>query len=183
MSTTQIAVFVGSLRAASINLQLAHALEKLVPADVRFEYADLNLPLFNQDLENDMPAAVASMKQLIAQSQGLLFVTPEHNRSIPAALKNAIDWGTRPWGQNVWAGKPGGVLGLSPSAAGTAMAQQHLRNVLAAEGVSLLSTPEMFLQMREGMFGEDHAFANEDTRKYLQGWMDRYVAWVRKLAA
>ncbi|WP_144641128.1 NADPH-dependent FMN reductase [Bordetella genomosp. 13] len=182
MSTTKIAVLVGSLRSASINLRLARALEKLAPTDFSFEFADLNVPLFNQDLENDLPPAVARLKLLVTQSQGVLFVTPEHNRSIPAALKNAIDWGTRPWGQNVWMGKAGGIVGASPSAAGSAMAQQHLRNVLAAEGVNVLTTPEVFLQMKEGLIDDQFQITNEDTRKFLQGWMDRYVAWVRKTA-
>ncbi|OZI57127.1 NADPH-dependent FMN reductase [Bordetella genomosp. 1] len=183
MSNVKIAVFVGSLRAASINLQLARALEKLVPANVKFEYVSLgDIPLFNQDLENDMPAPAAKMKQQIVDAQGVLFVTPEHNRSIPAALKNAIDWGSRPWGKNVWLGKSGGVLGTSPSAAGTGLAQQHLRNILAAEGVNVLTTPEVFLQMKEGLIDGQHNITNEDTRKFLQGWVDRYVAWVQQLA-
>ncbi len=182
MSTLNIAVFVGSLRAASINLRLARALEKLVPANVKFHYVDLNVPLFNQDIENDMPAGAAKLKQQIKDAQGILFVTPEHNRSIPAALKNAVDWGTRPWGQNVWIGKPAGIVGTSPSAAGTAMAQQHLRNILAAEGVNVLTTPEIFLQMKDGLIDAQYQITNEDTRKFLQGWIDRYVDWVSKLA-
>jgi chromate reductase len=179
MSTTKIAVFVGSLRAASINLRLARALEKLAPAGVQFEFASLgDLPLFNQDLETNLPVPVAAVKSLITQADGLLFVTPEHNRSIPAALKNAIDWASRPYGQNVWIGKAGGVLGTSPSAAGTAMAQQHLRNILAAEGVSLYTLPEVFLQNTEGLINDQYEITNEGTRKFLQGWLDGYLAWV-----
>ena len=136
MSTYKIAVFVGSLRAASINLRLARALEKLVPADFKFEYVSLgDVPLYNQDNENNLPAPAAKLKQQIADAQGILFVSPEHNRSVPAAIKNAIDWGSRPWGQNSWTGKAVGILGASPSAAGTAMMQQHLRNMLAAEAL------------------------------------------------
>ena len=181
MSTYKIAVFVGSLRAASINLRLARALEKLMPADFKLEYASLgDLPLYNQDNENNPPPPVVKLKQLIADAQGILFVSPEHNRSLPAALKNAIDWGTRPWGQNSWAGKAAGILGASPSAAGTAMMQQHLRNILAAEGVSVLSTPEVFIQFGEGLVEDQYNITNEGTRKFLQGWVDRYVAWIRK---
>ncbi|OZI39864.1 NADPH-dependent FMN reductase [Bordetella genomosp. 5] len=183
MSTVKIAVFVGSLRAASFNLQLARALEKLVPAHVKFDYVSLgDIPLFNQDIEDDMPAPAAKMKQQIVDAQAVLFVTPEHNRSIPAALKNAIDWGTRPWGKNVWAGKTGGLLGTSPSAAGTGMAQQHLRNVLAAEGVNLLTTPEVFMQWKEGQIDADGNITNDGTRKFLQGWVDNYIAWIERLA-
>lgn len=184
MSTTKIAVFVGSLRAESINLRLARALEKLIPENVQFEYASLgDIPLYNQDHEANLPAPAAKMKALIADADGLLFVTPEHNRSIPAALKNAIDWGSRPWGQNSWAGKTGGIVGTSPSAAGTAMAQQHLRNILAAEGVSVLTTPEVFLQTTNGLIDDQYTITNEGTRKFLQGWLDGYLAWVSKLSA
>ena len=179
----QIAVLVGRLRKASFNLQLAHALEKLMPSHFKLTHADLNLPLYNQDLDANMPANVVAFKEQIRQSQGVLFVTPEHNRSLPAALKNAIDWGTRPYGQNVWADKPSGIVGISPSNAGTAMAQQHLRNILAAEGSMALTTPEVFLQMKDGFFDAGGAIADPGTRKFLQGWVDRYVAWVEKLAA
>lgn len=184
MSTTKIAVFVGSLRGASINLRLARALERLAPPNVEFEYAHLgDVPLYNQDLEIDIPAPAAALKALIARADGLLFVTPEHNRSIPAALKNAIDWGTRPWGQNAWIGKPGGIVGTSPSAVATALAQQHLRHILAAEGVNVYTLPEVFLQYKDGLIDDNHHVTNDDTRQFLQGWLDGYLAWVNKLKA
>ena len=179
MSSYNIAVFVGSLRAASINLRLAQALEKLAPANVTFDYVSLgDLPLYNQDNENNPTAAVSKLKQQISAAHGLLFVTPEHNRSIPAALKNAIDWGSRPWGQNAWHDKTAGIVGASPSASGTALAQLHLRNILAAEGVLTLATPEVFLQYTDGLIDENHQISNEGTRKFLQSWVDRYVALV-----
>jgi chromate reductase len=181
MSQTTIAVFVGSLRAASFNLRLARALERLVPEGVVFEYASLgDVPLYNQDDETNMPAPAATLKQLVAKADGLLFVTPEHNRSIPAALKNAIDWGTRPWGQNSWTGKAGGIVGTSPSAAGTAMAQQHLRNILAAEGANIFTVPEVFLQYTEGLIDDQYQITNEGTRQFLQSWLQAYVVWVNK---
>lgn len=184
MSTIKIAVFVGSLRAASINLRLARALEKLVPENVQFEFASLgDIPLFNQDLEADLPASVIALKALITRADGLLFVTPEHNRSIPAALKNAIDWGSRPAGNNSWLGKTGGILGTSPSSAGTAMAQQHLRNILAAEGVRLLTVPEVFLQNTNGLINDDYDITNDRTLQFLQGWLNGYVSWVNTLSA
>ena len=183
MSTYKIAVFVGSLRAASFNLRLARALEKPAPAHSQCGHGNRgDVPLYNSDHENDMAAPAAKLKQQIADAHGILFVTPEHNRSIPAALKNAIDWGSRPWGHNSWIGKTAGIVGTSPSAAGTAMAQQHLRNILAAEGVNVLTTPEVFLQFKEGLIDEQFNITNEDTRKFLQGWLDRYVAWVTRLA-
>jgi chromate reductase len=183
MSIYRIAVFVGSLRAASINRRFAYALEKLVPSNFHFSHVDLsNVPLYNQDHESPLPESVASLKQQILDAQGVLFVTPEHNRSIPAALKNAVDWGTRPWGKNSWLGKPSGIVGTSPSTAGTAMAQQHLRNILAAEGSPTLTTPEVFLQYKEGLIDDQYHITNDDTRKFLQGWVDRYVEWVKKFS-
>jgi chromate reductase len=178
----EIAVLVGSLRKASFNMRLARAVEKLMPAHLKFSFADLDIPLYNQDLDDAMPAPVVALKELISRADGLLFVTPEHNRSIPAALKNAIDWGSRPRGHNVWQGKPSGVIGVSPGASGTAMAQQHLRNILAAEGSPTLTTPEVFLRMQDGLFGADHTVGSPETRAFLQAWVDRYVAWVEKLA-
>ena len=184
MSNYRIAVFVGSLRAASINRRLAHALEKLAPSHFQFGYVNLSeVPLYNQDHESNMPEPAARLKQQIIDAQGVLFVTPEHNRSIPAALKNAIDWGTRPWGKNSWLGKPSGIVGTSPSSAGSAMAQQHLRNMLAAEGSPTLTTPEVFLQYKEGLIDDQFQITNDDTRKFLQGWVDRYVEWVEKFSA
>ena len=184
MTSYKIAVFVGSLRAASINLRFARALEKLAPANVTFEYVNLGeLTLYNQDHENDPPASVVKLKQQIAEASAMLFVTPEHNRSIPAALKNAIDWGSRPWGHNSWPNKTVGIVGTSPSAAGTAMAQQHLRNVLAAEGANVLTTPEMFLQYVDGLIDDNYQITNENTRKFIQRWLDIYLKWVERLAS
>lgn len=184
MSTYKIAVFVGSLRAASFNLRLARALEKLVPADFKFEYVSLgDVPLYNQDNENNLSAPAAKLKQQIADAQGILFVSPEHNRSVPAAIKNAVDWGSRPWGQNSWTGKAVGIVGTSPSAAGTALMQQHLRNIMAAEGANVLTTPEVFLQFTEGLVDDQYNITNEGTRKFLQGWVDRYVDWIKKFNA
>jgi chromate reductase len=183
MAEYRIAVLVGSLRRASLNLKLAHALEKMFPPNFRLTFASLgDVPLFNQDHESDPPAAATALKQLIADSDGVLFVSPEHNRSMPAAIKNAIDWGTRPAGSNNWTGKPAGIVGTSPSAAGTAMMQQHLRLVLAAEGAVALTTPEVFLQWKEGLVDDQFVVTNEGSRKFLQGWVDRYVAWVELLA-
>jgi len=111
----------------------------------------------------------------------LLFVTPEYNRSIPGVLKNALDHASRPYGKNAWAGKPAGVLGISPGAAGTALAQQHLRNILAYLDVPTLGQPEAFVQNKDGLF-DDAGNIGGGSREFLQGWMDRYVAWVKKLA-
>ncbi|MBC7701024.1 NADPH-dependent FMN reductase [Aquabacterium sp.] len=184
MSQIKIAVVVGSLRKASFNHQLAIALAKLAPADFAFEHVRIDdLPLYNQDDDASPVESVKRLKAAVKSAQGLLFVTPEYNRSIPGVLKNAIDHASRPYGQSVWGGKPAGVIGVSVGAIGTSLAQQHLRNVLAYLDVPTLGQPEAFVQAKEGLFGPDGSIANEDSKQFLQGWVDRYVAWVRKLAA
>jgi chromate reductase, NAD(P)H dehydrogenase (quinone) len=112
-----------------------------------------------------------------------MFLTPEYNRSMPGVLKNAIDNASRPHGQSAWAGKPAGVMGASPGAAGTSMAQQHLRNVLAYLDVPTLTQPEVFIQVKDGFFDESGDIANPHTKQFLQGWMDRYAAWVKRFAS
>ncbi|GMU81045.1 MAG: hypothetical protein AMXMBFR47_09160 [Planctomycetota bacterium] len=180
--STNIAVIVGSLRRESFNRKLAHALFKLAPADFVFKELQIGeLPLYNQD-DDDAPAAsVKRFKSEISAAKGLLFVTPEYNRSIPGVLKNALDHGSRPYGQSAWAGKPAGVIGISVGAAGTALAQQHLRNVLAYLDVPTLGQPEAFIQMKDGLFEADGSIG-QASRKFLQGWMDRYATWIRKHA-
>ena len=183
MNQFQIAVIVGSLRKDSSNRKLANAIARLAPPEFSFREAQIgDLPLYNQDDDANQAAAVKRMKGDIAAAQGVLFVTPEYNRSIPGVLKNVIDHGSRPYGQSVWAGKPAGVLGTSPGATGTAMAQQHLRNILATLDMPTMGQPEAFIQAREGLFDESGNIG-EGSRKFLQNWMDHYVAWVMKHAA
>ncbi|SDF93497.1 NADPH-dependent FMN reductase [Paraburkholderia phenazinium] len=176
-----IAVVVGSLRRESYNRQLAQALISLAPADFSFEFLDIgNLPLYSQDYDADYPPVAREFKQKIEAADGLLFVTAEYNRSIPGVLKNALDWGSRPWGTNSWAGKPGAVAGTSVGATGTALAQQHLRNVLAYLDVATLGQPEMFIKHNPAAIDASGAILNDDTRKFLQTFVDRYVAWVKR---
>jgi chromate reductase len=183
MSQYQIAVVVGSLRRDSFNRKLATAIVKLAPADFSFKQVQISdLPLYNQDDDANQAAAVKRLKGEIAASQGLLFVTAEYNRSIPGVLKNAIDHASRPYGQNAWAGKPAGVLGVSVGAVGTALSQQHLRNVLAYLDVPTLGQPEAFIQAKDGLF-DAAGDIGADSKKFLQGWMDKYVAWVKRHAA
>lgn len=182
MSQYRIAVIVGSLRKDSFNKKMAVALAKLAPADFSFHTVEIgDLPLYDQDDDANQSAAVKRMKAEIAASQGLLFVTPEYNRSIPGVLKNALDNGSRPYGQSAWGGKPAGMIGVSVGAVGTAMAQQHLRNILAFLDVPTLAQPEAFIQAKEGLFNADGSIG-EGSHKFLQGWMDRYAAWVRQHA-
>ncbi len=179
MTQYQIGVVVGSLRKDSINRKLANAIVKLGPPEFVFRQLEIgDLPLYNQDDDANPSASVKRLKSEILASQGLLFVTPEYNRSIPGLLKNAIDCASRPYGQSAWAGKPAGVLGISPGAIGTALAQQHLRNILAYLDVPTLGQPEAFVQMKEGLFDAAGELAG-DSRKFLQAWINKYVGWVK----
>ena len=183
MSKYKIAVLVGSLRRDSFNRKLASAVVKLAPAEFIFEQVQIgDLPLYDQDDDANPAASVRRLKEQVAAAQGLIFVTPEYNRSIPGVLKNAIDHASRPYGQSAWAGKPAGVLGASVGAIGTAMAQQHLRNVLAYLDVPTLGQPEAFIHAKDGLFDEAGDLA-ASSRTFLQTWMDRYVAWVKAHAA
>lgn len=181
MSTIKVAVLVGSLREASYNRRLARAVERLAPAEFAFEHIRLdNLPLYNQDFDADYPAEAQRLKREIEAAQALLFVTPEYNRGVPGVLKNALDLASRPWGTNSFAGKPGAVIGASIGATGSALAQQHLRNSLVFLDVATLAQPEVFVQFKDDALidAEGHV-SNEGTQKFLQGFVDRYVAWVR----
>jgi chromate reductase len=176
----KIAVLVGSLRKESLNAKLATALARLAPPELSFQRVQIgDLPLYNQDDDTNPAPTVVRLKGEIAASQGVLFVTPEYNRSIPGVLKNALDHASRPYGQSAWAGKPAGVMGISPGAVGTATAQQHLRNILAYLDMPTLGQPEAFLQAKEGLFNADGTIGNA-SRGFLQGWMDRYVAFVKR---
>jgi chromate reductase len=183
MNHYTIAVVVGSLRKDSFNRSLARALAKLAPPEFTFKQVEIgDLPLYNQDDDANQAPSVKRLKSEIAAAQAVLFVTPEYNRSIPGVLKNAIDHASRPYGQSVWAGKPAGVLGISIGVIGTALAQQHLRNILAYLDAPTMGAPEAFLQVKEGFFDAEGNIG-PDSRAFLQGWMDRYVAWVRQHAA
>lgn len=182
MSDFSIAVVVGSLRKDSFNRQLAEALTKMAPPGWQLKQVRIDdLPLYNQDGDAQQAEPVQRLKAEISAASGVIFVTPEYNRSIPGVLKNAIDHASRPYGKNAWAGKPAGVLGVSIGAIGTAMAQQHLRNVLAYLNMPTLGQPEMFLQAKEGLFDQDGQIG-QASRAFAQGWMDAYVAWVKRHA-
>ena len=178
MPKLQIAVVVGSLRRDSLNLRLSQALVKLAPPDWALTQLRIDdLPLFNQDEEHTPCEAVTRLKAEVRASQGLLFVTPEYNRSVPGVLKNAIDHASRPHGDSAWAGKPAGLMGISLGAIGTAMAQQHLRNVLSCLDMPTLPQPEAYIQLKEGLFDASGGFG-PDSQQVMRTWMDRYVAWV-----
>jgi len=183
MSKYQIAVVVGSLRKDSFNRKLANAIVKLAPQEFSFQQVQISdLPLYNQDDDANQAESIKRLKNEIKSAQGILFVTPEYNRSIPGVLKNAIDNASRPYGQNAWAGKPAGVIGVSIGVIGTAMAQQHLRNVLTFLDMPTLGQPEIFIQAKDGLFDEAGNIG-ADSKQFLQNWMDKYVALVKKHTA
>ncbi|MBX9759585.1 MAG: NAD(P)H-dependent oxidoreductase [Beijerinckiaceae bacterium] len=180
--TYRIAVLVGSLRRESHNRRLAQALTRLASADFEFELLEIgDLPLYNQDYDSAPSPAAQRLKKKVNESSGLMFVTPEYNRSIPGVLKNALDHASRPYGQNAWAGKPAGVIGVSTGAIGTAVAQQHLRTILAYLDAPTLGQPEAYIQMKDQLFEQDGSIGAA-SRDFLQAWMDRFTAWVRQHA-
>ena len=180
MNQLKIVVVVGSLRKESHNKALAGALAKLAPSDITFERIEIgDLPPYNQDDDGSQPPAVTRLKAAVGTAAGVIFVTPEYNRSIPGVLKNAIDHASRPYGTSAWAGKPAGVLGISVGQIGTACAQQHLRTILAYLDMPTLGQPEVFLTAKDGFFDASGAIADDRTKKFLQGWMDKYVAFVK----
>jgi chromate reductase len=183
MGQYKVAVLVGSLRRDSINRKLASALARLGPPEFSFVPLEIgDLPLYNQDDDANQAAPVKRLKAEIGSAQGLLFVTAEYNRSVPGVLKNAIDHASRPYGQSAWAGKPAGVLGASVGVIGTSLAQQHLRNILAYLDAPTMGQPEAFVHATDALF-DKAGNVGEGSRKFLQGWMDAYVAWVKKHAA
>ncbi|HZX70766.1 MAG TPA: NADPH-dependent FMN reductase [Rhodanobacter sp.] len=183
MSQIKIATFVGSLRKDSFNRRLARAVEKLAPDGFVFTHVRIDdLPLYSQDFDANYPEVATRLKKEIEAADGLLFVTPEYNRSMPGVLKNAIDFGSRPWGTNSFAGKPAGVIGTSIGSTGTAMAQQHLRNVLTYLDVHALAQPEVFIHFKDDLIADDGSIASDGTRKFLQDFVDKYVVWVKRFA-
>jgi chromate reductase len=180
MSKYEIAVVVGSLRKDSLNHRLAHAIARLAPPEFEFRHIGIgDLPHYNQDDETNPDVTVQRLRAEIKAAHGVLFVTPEYNRSIPGVLKNAIDHGSRPYGKSAWAGKPAGILGVSVGALGTSVAQQHLRNILAFLDMPTLGQPEAFIQAKEGLIDAD-GNVGLASRDFLQNWMNRYTAWVAK---
>jgi chromate reductase len=179
MNKYKIAVIVGSIRKDSLNKKLADAIIKIAPSGFSFMHVLISdLPLYNQDDDANPAESVKRLRREIGGADGLLFVTPEYNRSISGVLKNAIDHASRPHGENVWADKPAGILGVALGAAGTALAQQHLRNILACLDVPTLGQPDAFIQAKEGLFNEDGSIGS-GSKQFLQTWVDRYAQWIK----
>jgi chromate reductase, NAD(P)H dehydrogenase (quinone) len=182
MAKPHVAIIVGSNRRDSINRKLAQALAKLAAKDFDASIVRIDdLPMFNQDNESDLPAEVVRFKNEIGSADGVLIVTPEHDRSIPAVLKNAVDWGARPYGKNSWAGKPTFITGTSPGAIGSAIAQHHLRSVMVSLGTILLGG-EAYITFKPNLVDADGDIGDETTRKFLEGFLGRFADLVTRLA-
>jgi chromate reductase, NAD(P)H dehydrogenase (quinone) len=179
MNTYKVGYFVGSLATASINRQLAQALIKLAPRELTFtEIPIRDLPLYSYDYDADFPPVAKAFKQAIADVDAVLFVTPEYNRSIPGGLKNAIDWASRPYGKNSFTRKPSAVIGTSPGAIGTAVAQQSLRSVLSFCNSPQMNSPEAYIQFKPGLISPDGDVTNEETAKFLRNFMAELHAFI-----
>jgi chromate reductase len=177
----KVAVIVGSLRKDSYNLKFAKALEKLAAGKLAFDFLSIgDLPLFNQDMEADMPDVVTAFKKKIEAADGLLFVTPEYNRGLPGVLKNAIDWGSRPYGKNSWAGKPAAICGTSPGAIGTAVAQAQLRSMTGFLDMTVMGQPEVYFSWKDGVIAADGTVTDDRTKGFLQGFVDKLAGWVER---
>ena len=178
-----VAVFIGSLRKESLNRKMAHALIKLAPDSLKLEIVEIgHLPLFNQDFEADPPQAVKDFKQRIEAADAVLFITPEYNRSVPGVLKNAIDIGSRPYGNSSWNGKPGGVISVSPGAIGGFGANHHLRQSLVFLNIPILQQPEAYISGVDKLFDEQGGIANESTKGFLGKFMTTFGAWIERNA-
>lgn len=182
MDKYKVGYLIGSLAKGSINRKLATALARLAPPELALEEIRLDeLPLYNYDYDSDYPEVARRFKQAIADVDAVLFVTPEYNRSIPAALKNAIDWASRPWGQNSFARKPSGVIGTSPGSIGTAIAQQQLRGVLCFCNSPLMNTVEAYIQFTPELIDTEGNVTNEGTAEFLRNYMKEYSAFVQRV--
>ncbi|MCF3935725.1 NAD(P)H-dependent oxidoreductase [Acuticoccus sp. M5D2P5] len=178
-----IAVLVGSLRKGSINLRFAQALEKLAGDRFRFVYPDLGaIPHYNEDLWADLPESVSTLKRQIEESDAVLFVTPEYNRTFAPILANTIAWASRPYGKSSFLGKPGAVIGTSPGPIGSAAGQMHLRALLPVVGIVQLGQPEVYLQWKPDIVNEDLAFTDEGTRDFLLRWINAFDRFVGQTA-
>jgi chromate reductase len=183
MNPKKIAVFVGSLRKESYSRKMARALAAMAPASLALEIVEIaDLPMYNQDLEEAPPASWSEFRARLREFDGVLFVTPEYNRSIPAVLKNAIDVGSRPPGKSAWDGKPGGVVSISPGGLGAFGANHHLRQSLVFLNVPVMQQPEAYLSGAATMFDAGGKIAGDATRAFVQKYVDAFAAWVSRLS-
>ena len=174
-----VAVFVGSLRRDSINRKVANALIECAPAAMKLSIIEIgHMPIYNQDVDENPPVAWSQFRERVRIAEGVLFVTPEHNRSVPAALKNAIDVGSRPYGKSAWSGKPGAVISASPGAIGGFGANHHLRQSLVFLNVPAMAQPEAYIGAADTLFDANGKLTNDGTRKFLTSFMQAFGAWI-----
>jgi chromate reductase len=177
--TGDVAVIVGSLRKDSINRKVANALAELAPASLKLGIVDIgHLPIYNPDGDENPTAAWTEFRERIKAADAVLFVTPEHNRSVPAALKNAIDVGSRPYGKSAWSGKPGAVVSASPGGIGGFGANHHLRQSLVFLNVPAMAQPEVYLGGADKLFDAHGKLANDGTRKLLESFLQAFASWI-----
>ncbi|RJF96240.1 NADPH-dependent FMN reductase [Noviherbaspirillum saxi] len=185
MATTKnVAVIVGSLRKESLNRKMALALEKLAPDTLKLGIVEIgNLPLYNQDFDDDPPKPARDFKDQIQNADAVLFVTPEYNRSVPGVLKNAIDIASRPYGKSAWDGKPGAVISVSPGAVGGFGANHHLRQSLVFLNVPAMQQPEAYIGGAGKLFSDSGDIANDSTREFMQKFLQSFAQWVERHSA
>ena len=182
MPTFTVGYFVGSLAKASINRKLAVALTRLAPPTLHFREIPIgDLPLYSYDYDAAYPPAGKALKDAIASVDAVLFVTPEYNRSIPGALKNAIDWASRPWGTNSFARKPSAIIGASPGKIGTAVAQQHLRSILAFCNSPLMNAIEAYIEFTPGLITDAGEVTVDSTREFLANYMSEFHGYITRV--
>jgi chromate reductase len=177
--TCDVATIVGSLRRDSINRKVANALAEIAPTPLKLNIIEIgHLPIYNQDGDENAPTAWTQFRDRIRAADAVLFVTPEHNRSVPAALKNALDVGSRPYGKNAWSGKPGAVVSASPGAIGGFGANHHLRQSLVFLSVPAMAQPEAYIGHADKLFDEKGNLVDDGTRKFLRSFMLAFAAWI-----
>ncbi len=182
MAGFTVGYFVGSLATRSINRLLAKALIRAAPPELQMtEISFKDLPLYSYDYDSNYPPAATAFKDAIAAVDAVLFVTPEYNRSIPGALKNAIDWASRPYGKNAFTRKPSAIIGTSPGKIGTAVAQQHLRSILAFCNSPLMNSIEAYIQFEDGLISEDGQVTNDATRQFLENYMAEFHGFIGRV--
>jgi chromate reductase, NAD(P)H dehydrogenase (quinone) len=182
MSTYRVGYFVGSLARGSINRKLALALTRLAPRELEMEEIPIgNLPLYSYDYDHDYPPVARALKDAIANVDAVLFVTPEYNRSVPGALKNAIDWASRPWGNNSFTRKPSAMIGTSPGKIGTAVGQQHLRSILSFCNSPQMNAIEAYLQFEPGLITDDGEVTVEATEEFLRNYMSEFHGFISRV--
>jgi chromate reductase len=182
MTGYSVGYFVGSLAKASINRKLALALIRLAPKQLTFnEIVFKDLPLYSYDYDADFPPVARQFKEAITRSDALLFVTPEYNRSIPGGLKNAIDWASRPYGHNAMSRKPAAVIGASPGAIGTAVAQTHLKSILGFSKCPQMTTMEAYIQFTPGLITDDGDVTVPKTKEFLQAYVDELLGFIERV--